>query len=160
MKNWKSLPLLLMTLIAVACFTMSCGEDLAVEEENVAYVVDVEIINPANNAQMIVDENFNVEVGFVRAENIIHNIKVEILDEDGHQVMNLVERHAHVANEFTFTAENIAISAPGTYTLRAATTDLHLDGEVDSDGHSHSHGSSDGDEQEKNNIVEHTFTVQ
>ncbi len=154
MKNWKSTPLLFMTLIAITCFTVSCSEDQVAEETATEYVVDVEIISPANNATMTAGENFNVEVDYARQENIIHNIKVEILDTDGNQVMNLVERHAHVPNEFTFSAENIAIDQPGTYTLRAATTDLHLG----DDGHEH--GASDGDAHDKENMVEHTFVVQ
>ena len=146
MKNWKSLPLLLMTLISIAVLTISCGEDRAVEE-NVAYEVEVEIITPANNASIAVGENFNVEVDYVREENIIHNIKVEIMDAAGNQVKNLVERHAHIPNEFTFTAENITISEPGTYILRAATTDLHEGGESAVD---------DGTD----NVVEHVLVVQ
>ena len=146
MKNWKSLPLLLMTLISIAVLTISCGEDRVVEE-NVAYEVEVEIITPANNASIAVGENFNVEVDYVREENIIHNIKVEIMDAAGNQVKNLVERHAHIPNEFTFTAENITISEPGTYILRAATTDLHEGGESAVD---------DGTD----NVVEHVLVVQ
>lgn len=153
MKNWKSLPILLMTLIAVACLTISCGEDREAEED-VEYVVVVEIIAPANNATIVAGENFNVEVDYARKENIIHNIKVEILDAAGNQVKNLVERHAHVPNEFTFTAENITISEPGTYILRAATTDLQLEG--DSDGHD----GADGDGEDADNVVEHTIIVQ
>ncbi|MFK7980723.1 MAG: hypothetical protein AB8G86_12130 [Saprospiraceae bacterium] len=149
MKNWKSLPVLLMTLVAVACLAISCGEDREVGE-NTAYVVDIEIITPANNTSMAVGENFNVEVDYAREENIIHNIKVEIVDAVGNQVKNLVNRHAHVPNEFTFTAENISISEPGTYTLRAATTDLHEEGA----------GNSDGDGPAADNLVEYTIIVQ
>jgi len=146
MKNWKSLPLLLITLITVATLIISCGEDRAVEE-NVAYEVEVEIITPANNASIAVGENFNVEVDYVRKENIIHNIKVEIVDAAGNQVKNLVERHAHIPNEFTFTAENVSISEPGTYILRAATTDLLEEGESGADNGA-------------DNVVEHVLVVQ
>ena len=155
MKNWKSLPLLFAILLGITFLATSCGEDRAIEEET-AYVVDVEIISPANNSTMAVGEDFNVEVDYTRNENIIHNIKVEIIDMDGNQVMNLVEQHAHVANEFTFKVENIIIDQAGTYILRAATTDLHT-GE---DGDSHGHGSGDGDGQDADNLVEHTIIVQ
>lgn len=147
MKNWKSFSTLLLALLTVIFLVTSCGEDRAIEE-NVSYDVDVAIISPANNAQMSVGEAFNVEVDYARNENIIHNIKVEIVDMDGNQILNLVERHAHVANEFTFNAENIVIDEAGTYLVRASTTDL-LDGDEHTDG--------DGDE---NNLVEHTITVQ
>lgn len=147
MKNWKSLPVLLMTLIAVACLTISCDEDREVEE-NVEYVVAVEIIAPANNATMVAGEDFKVTVDYVRKENTIHNIKVEILDTDGKQVMNLVERHAHVANEFTFESDAISIGQAGTYVVRATSTDLDTAGDNDGDGN------------DKDNMVEHTIIVQ
>jgi len=151
MKNWKSPPLLVLALITIICFAISCGEDRAVEE-NVAYVVEVEIITPANNTTLTTGENFNVEVDYTRKDNTIHNIKVEILDAAGNQVIKLVEQHAHVANEFTFKAENISISEAGTYTLRAATTDLHTEG----DGNE----PSNGDGHEEANLVEHTIIIQ
>lgn len=155
MKNWKSLPLAIAVLMTLTCGLVSCGEE-GIVEDTAAYIVDVEIISPADNVTMSINENFTVEVDYARQENIIHNIKVEILDGEGNQVMNLVERHAHVANEFTFKAENIAIDQPGTYTLRATTTDLHLEGE----GDSHGSDGANSDEHNKENTVEHTIVVQ
>jgi len=150
MKNWKSLPFLFIALLALACLNTSCGEDRAIEEA-VSYDVDVAIVSPANNTQMAIGETFNVVVDYARNENIIHNIKVEIVDIDGNQIQNLVERHAHVANEFTFQAEGIKIDQVGTYFVRASTTDL-----VDGEGDEHA-GEGDDDE---NNLVEHTIIVQ
>ena len=152
MKNWKSLPLLFIALVAIGCLT-SCGEDRAVEEAVEGYEVDVAIVSPNNNALMAVGENFNVEVDFARNENIIHNIKVEIVDMNGNQIENLVERHAHVAHEFTFTAEDIKIDQAGTYLVRASTTDFHVGDEEEKE-----HG--EGEVNEENNLVEHTITVQ
>ncbi|MEM1123902.1 MAG: hypothetical protein AAGJ18_25920 [Bacteroidota bacterium] len=155
MKKLKSSNLLFFARLLMAIFTMGCGEDREVVE-NTDYVVDIEIVSPANNATLNVGESFNVEVDYARAENIIHNIKVEILDANGEQVQKLVERHAHVANEFTFKMEDIQIDQAGTYTVRAATTDLH-DGEHGEGEHS-SHESGGHDKME--NVVEHTITVQ
>jgi len=152
MKFWKSFPLLFTMLLAITFLATSCGEDRAIEEET-AYVVDVEIISPANNSTMAINENFTVEVDYTRKENTIHNIKVEIVDMAGNQVMNLVERHAHVANEFTFKVDNISISQAGTYTLRAATTDLHIDGDEHGSGDENGHDTD-------NNLVEHTIIIQ
>jgi len=154
MKNLKSLFLLSMMLLTLSMFTTSCGDDERVVEENATYEVTIEIVSPANNATLAVGETFNVEVDYARADNIIHNIKVEILDADGNQMMNLVERHAHVANEFTFKVEDLKIDQAGTYIVRAATTDLH-----DGDGE---HGSTDGGghDGDSKNLAEHTITVQ
>jgi len=150
MKNWKSLPVLLLTLLTIACLNTSCKEDRAViENEN--YEVDVAIISPDNNAIMSVGENFNVEVDYARNGNTIHNIKVEILDMNGNLVQKLVERHAHVANEFTFKMDDIKIDQMGTYIVRASSTDLH-DGEGENQ-----HGAGNEDH---NNRTEHTFTIQ
>ena len=151
MKIWKSLPLLLVTFLAIAFLTTSCGEDRDADEAT-AYIVDVEIISPADNSTMAVAENFTVEVDYTRKENTIHNIKIEIVDMAGNQVMNLVERHAHVPNEFTFKMENITIDQAGTYILRAATTDLHIEG----DGG----GNGNGNGNDVNNVVEHTIIIQ
>ncbi len=146
MKNWKSLQLLLLVILTVACLNTSCKEDRKVDEA-VSYEVDVDIVSPANNAQMVVDEAFNVEVDYTRAENTIHNIKVEIVDNNGNQIQKLVERHAHVANEFTFKAENIKIDQAGTYLIRASTTDLE-------------DGAGEGQDDSENNLVEHTIIIQ
>lgn len=149
LKNWKSIPILFFALIAVASLSTSCGEDRAIDEA-VSYEVDVAIISPANNAQMAAGEAFNVEVEYTRKENTIHNIKVEIVDMNGNQIQKLVERHAHVANEFTFKMEAIKIDQAGTYLVRASTTDL------DSDGEEHQ---GEGNDDDKNNLVEHTITI-
>ena len=147
MKNLKSLPGLLLALLSIACLSASCGDDRdAVENES--YQVDVVIISPDNNAQMAVDENFNVEVDYARNGNTIHNIKVEIVDLNGNQIQKLVERHAHVANEFTFKMEDIKIDQAGTYLVRASTTDLEAEGHTD------------GGDTNENNLVEHTITIQ
>ena len=150
MKNWKSLYFLLITFLALTLFTTGCKED-RVAEENEAYIVNVEIISPNNNTTMAVGTSFNVEVDYKRTENIIHNIKVEILDKSGNIFNKLVERHAHVPNEFIFKSENISIDQVGIYVIRASTTDL-LDG--DSGEH------TDGEGQDNDNLVEHTFTIQ
>lgn len=145
MKNWKSLPVLLLTLFSITFLNISCKENREVVDA-VSYEVDVAIISPANNAQITIGEPFIVEVDFTREENTIHNIKVEILDVDGNQIQKLVERHAHIANEFTFKMEDIKIDQAGTFLVRASTTDLQDGtGEEDDDG---------------NNLVEHTITVQ
>jgi len=144
MKNWKSQSVLFLALLTITFLNTSCNDGREVQEA-VNYEVAVDIISPTNNTQMAVGEVFRVVVDYARKENIIHNIKVEIVDMDGNQVQNLVERHAHVANEFTFTAENVSINRAGTYFVRASTTDL-ADGE--------------GVVDDNNNMVEHTFTLQ
>lgn len=149
MKNWKSLPILFLTLFTITFLNTSCNEGREADEA-VSYDVTVDIISPSNNTQMAVGEVFSVIVDYARNENIIHNIKVEIVDMDGNQVQSLVERHAHVANEFTFTAENVSINRAGTYFVRASTTDLH-------DGDEGAHNGEGGD---NDNLVEHTFTLQ
>ena len=143
MKNWILQPLLFMAFFAFSFSSISCGEDRTAEE-NTAYIVDIEIIRPANNATMAVGENFSVEVDYARKENTIHNIKVEIVDIQGVTVHKLVERHAHVANEFTFQSEAISIGQAGTYFVRASSTDL----DAADDG-------VDGD-----NMVEHVLVVE
>lgn len=148
MKNYQ---LLFFNFLMLTLFTTSCGEDRAVEE-NVAYEVEVEIISPADNSTFAIGETFEVEVDYARAENTIHNVKVEILDAAGNQVMNLVERHAHVANEFTFKMDAVKIDQAGTYTIRAATTDLQDDEGAQS--------GNDGHDSEERNLVEHTINIQ
>lgn len=148
MKNGKLPPLLLIIFFAISFSIISCGEDREAEE-NAAYIVDVEIITPTNNATMTVGEDFKVEVDYARKDNTIHNIKVEIVDIQGVTVYNLVERHAHVANEFTFQSEAVSIGQTGTYFVRASSTDLEVEGDNDNQG------SGDAD-----NMVEHVLVVQ
>ena len=152
MNNLKSLPLLTICILALILSLMSCGEDNVADET--AYIVDVEIISPTNNTTMGIGETFTVEVDYARTENIIHNIKVEIVDVQGATVHNLVERHAHVANAFTFQSDPISIGQAGTYFVRASTTDLHTEGDE--------HHGTGGDEagHDKDNLVEHTIIVQ
>lgn len=151
MRNWTVQPRLFFAFFVIAFCIISCGEDREAEE-NVAYVVDIEIISPANNATMAVGEDFKVEVDYTRKENTIHNVKVEIVDSQGVTVHNLVERHAHVANEFTFQSEAVSIGQAGTYFVRASSTDLHIEGANDS------HESGDG--HDADNMVEHVLVVQ
>ena len=151
MKNWKSLNLLFV-LLTISCFMTSCGEDREAVE-NGEYVVAVEIVSPANNATLTAGETFKVEVDYARNEDIVHNVKVEIMNEDGNVVKSLVNKHAHVANEFTFIDEAVTIDQTGTYIVRASTTDLDATGEH-SDGH-------DGNDSDKDlNVKEHTIRVQ
>ena len=106
----------------------ACGEEATVEV--VDYRVELTIVSPLSNATYEVNEPFRVEVDYQRSDNqLIHNIKVEIVDADGMTVQRLVERHAHVAGTFTFTSDPLSIATPGVYTVRAETTDLHLEGE-------------------------------
>ena len=146
MNNLK--PIYLIMFFALSF--IACGEDTAVLTEP-AYEVNVAIISPDNGTAFAAGESFTVEVDYERNNNIIHNIKVEILDETGNSVKKLVERHAHVPNSFTYKEEDIIMNQAGTYIIRAQTTDLDLDG----DGQGVSNEDAD-----LNNMVEHTIIIQ
>lgn len=143
MKNWTSLLLLFVGLTAITCLSVSCGDKDSVED--VDYIVNVAIITPNNNASFSSGESFTVEVDYKRSGNLVHNVKVEIIDASGNTVTNLVDRHAHVADAFTFKQDNVVLNSAGTYTIRASTTDLVENGESNNDS---------------KNMVEHTIVVQ
>jgi len=152
MKSIRSL--LTLVLLSSLIISIGCKKD---GEEN--YFVTIDIITPENGTVLQKSEPFSVEVDYARAGDIIHNIKIEILNADGHSMMKLVERHVHEADNFKFTQDNIVIEQAGTYTLRALSTDMHMEGE-----HGEVHGEHGEEEHEKDkedelNTVEISFTV-
>ena len=140
-------------------FWTSCNK-----EELESYLVSIDIDAPA---AVKVGEPFDVTINYERDNDIIHNVLIEIVNEQGHQTMKLEERHVHEANSYSFSQANIVLDNAGTYTLRANTTDLH-DGESheeeDAGAHSHSEDmaghDADASSEKSHNTLEHTIVVQ
>ena len=158
MKNWKSPNLLCLAFFSLFVVASGCDKDDGTE--NADYRVEVQIVAPENGAQIATNTPFSVEVAYTRDNDIIHNVLVEIINENGHTVKKLVEKHAHEANAFTFKEAGVTLTEAGTYKLRAMTTDMHSGEAGHGEGGEHStaeHSEASGAE---HNMVEHTFTVQ
>ena len=157
MKNWKSPNLLYLAFFSLFVVASSCDKDDG--DEDADYRVAVQIVAPENGAQIATNTPFSVEVAYTIDNDIIHNVLVEIVDETGHTVKKLVEKHAHEANAFTFKEAAVILTEAGTYKLRAMTTDMHSGeaGHGESGEHSTAeHNAASGAE---HNMIEHTFMV-
>jgi hypothetical protein len=143
MKNLMTSKFFLLIIGSIMLWSIACKKENTGEEET-PYTVNIAIKSPANNAEIAVGSTFTVEVEYTRDQNIIHNILVEVLKEDGSSLTKLVDRHAHVPNSFTFKDDNVNISQAGTYKIRALSTDLVDNGNTDNN---------------KKNRVEHTIVV-
>lgn len=147
MKNFKFMPVLGLSLLCLTVFISSCNKD-GDRTVDTDYQVNVEIVSPSTDATIAAGDPFTVEVDYSREGQLIHNISIEIVDANGAMVEKLVERHAHVADEFTFKQEGIVINQAGNYKVRAMTTDLHT-GEEEHE-----------ESEEDNNLVEQNFVIQ
>lgn len=148
-------------LFSVLLLSTSCDKDE--QEDSYLVTIDIDAPNTVNKGAP-----FSVEVAYTRDNDIIHNVKVEILNENGHSMTKLIEQHVHEANAYTFKKDDIIIEEVGTYTLRAFSSDLHGDMEDGEHGEEHageSEHNADGEHDEKgeedaHNTVEKIITVQ
>ena len=111
---------LLFALIGVVL--VSCKDD----EEMTTYEVDITIEEPASNLTISVNDTFLVKVVFEReADEVIHHVKVQVLDENGDEVASLLEEHVHEAGTYTFETSIFFTSIPaGNYTIKAMSHDM------------------------------------
>lgn len=129
MKNLGFLLLLMMGSLTI----VSCGEDdvhdHSHEEED--YDVSIEIMSPAADETVTVDEAAHIQIEFTRSDDkIIHNIKIEVKDADGNVVSTLLDEHSHVEGSYMYHENSFTPDAHGTYTLVATSTDDSEEHEV------------------------------
>lgn len=118
MKNF----LLLFVLLTVVSF--GCKDDDEVMDT--PYEVTITIEQPTANAVLNIDEAMHVKVNFARgAEEVIHHVKIYVLDADGNTIETLLEAHAHVAASYTYdNATAYTPTSAGTYKIKAVSHDL------------------------------------
>ena len=137
----------LLGLLCSMLLFSSCKKD---ENEMTEYRVDIEILSPTASTSMPTDDLFTVHVKFSRPDDLIHNVNVEILDDSNTVVQELLKQHAHQMDSFELKLDDVSISSPGTYSLKAYSTDMTANGEHHG-GESHP---------EEHNIKSVNFTVQ
>jgi hypothetical protein len=86
------------------------------------YLVDITVISPEENAALSVNEAFTVKVQFDRDNDTIHNILIEIRDQEGVVVETVIDAHIHIENTFTY-EEEVTLNEAGAYTLIVITSD-------------------------------------
>ena len=121
MKNY----LLLFALIAVVSFGCK-DDDEAIE---IPYEVTITIEQPTANAVVSVNEAMAVKVNFSRgAEEVIHHVKIFVLDADGNTIETLLEDHAHTPGSFEYdNSSAYTPTAAGTYKIQAVSHDMEGD---------------------------------
>ncbi|MFK8009327.1 MAG: hypothetical protein AB8H03_23400 [Saprospiraceae bacterium] len=119
MKNF----LLLFTFLTV--FSFGCKDDDEVMDDT-PYAVDITISAPTANAVVNMNEAMAVKVDFARgAEEVIHHVKIFVLDADGNTIATLLESHAHTAGSFGYDdAAAYTPTAAGTYKIKAVSHDM------------------------------------
>jgi hypothetical protein len=113
--------LLLMFLFGIFLFS-ACEKEPEPEPQPDLYLVDITVLSPEENAVLPVNEAFTVKVQFDRDNNTIHNILIEIRDQEEVVVEKVIDAHVHIENTFTYEKE-VILSDPGLYTLVALTSD-------------------------------------
>lgn len=118
MKNF----LLLFALLTVVSF--GCKDDD--DQIDTPYAVDITIEEPTANAVMNINEAMPVKVNFARgAEEVIHHVKIFVLDADGNTIETLLEAHAHTPGSYSYdNATAYTPTAAGTYKIKAVSHDM------------------------------------
>jgi hypothetical protein len=118
MKNF----LLLFALLTVVSF--GCKDDDNVIDT--PYEVNITIEAPTANAVMNVNEAMQVKVNFARGEEeVIHHVKIYVLDADGNTIETLLEDHAHTPASYEYdNASAYTPTSAGTYKIQAVSHDM------------------------------------
>jgi hypothetical protein len=118
MKNF----LLLFVLLTVVSF--GCKDDDEIMDT--PYEVNITIEQPTAHAVMNVNEAMQVKVNYARGEEeVIHHVKIYVLDADGNTIETLLESHAHTAGSYGY--DNASAYTPtvaGTYKIQAVSHDM------------------------------------
>ena len=116
MKNY----LLLFALLGT--FWMGCKDDDPVEEP--VYKVTMTVEKPVADAVVNVNESMDVKVNFARgAEEVIHHVKIFVLDSSDNVVETLLSEHAHVAGTYTHEG-TYTPTATGAFKLKVVSHDM------------------------------------
>ena len=118
MKNF----FLLFVLLTVVSFGCKDDDDTM----DTPYSVNITIEEPTANAVVNVNEAMAVKVNFARGEEeVIHHVKIFVLDADGNTIETLLEAHAHVAGSYGYdNATAYTPTAAGTYKIKAVSHDM------------------------------------
>ena len=111
-------------LLFLGTFWASCKKDNS--SENTDYTVNITIEQPTANATITVNESLPVKVNFSRgAEEVIHHVKIFVLDENGNTIETLLNEHAHVVANYSYNnASAYTPTTSGTYTIKAVSHDM------------------------------------
>lgn len=119
MKNF----LLLFTFLTIVSFGCKDDDDAM---DATPYTVTITIEEPTANAVVNVNEAMPVKVNFERgAEEVIHHVKIFVLDADGNTIETLLDAHAHTAGSYAY--DNDMAYTPttaGTYKIKAVSHDM------------------------------------
>ena len=117
MKNYLLLFILLGTVL------MGCKDDDPVVETD-PYQISMVVEKPVADAVVNVNEPMDVKVNFTRgAEEVIHHVKIFVLDSSDNVVDTLLEEHAHVAASYTYEG-TYTPTATGAFKLKVASHDM------------------------------------
>ena len=113
--------LMLFALLSFAF--LGCSDDAPEVVED--YEVTIKIVSPTPNSTFTAFDDIPLEVSFVRgSDEIIHNVLIELIDENSGDTKVLFEQHVHQTETYTFANETgLTIGDVGSYTLRATSFD-------------------------------------
>ena len=113
---------LLLAFLSIA--SSSCKDDDTTDTSD--YTVTININNPADNSTHNISEMIPLEVVFGRGtDEIIHHVKIELIDSNGDIVSTVLEEHAHQAGSYTYSNDTaFSISDAGDYKVRASSHDM------------------------------------
>jgi len=117
---------LLMLFVCLSMISFSCKDDDDHSHNDDNYEVTININNPTANSTHNVSEMIPLEVVFSRgAEEVIHHVKIELVDSDGNVVEEIYKDHVHEAGSHTYSKDDaFSINDAGTYTIKASSHDM------------------------------------
>ncbi|MEM1220405.1 MAG: hypothetical protein AAGH79_15895 [Bacteroidota bacterium] len=110
----------LFAFLALGVTFASCNK----EEMHSDYNVDIEIMSPAEGAEVTMGEVMHTHVVFSREEGeTVHNVVVEVLDANGEVVATLIDDHVHTETSYEFHSMEFTPTEMGELTIRATSYD-------------------------------------
>lgn len=106
--------------LLLGLFTVGCHNH---DDEGV-YVVNIVINKPTANQTVTKNTAMPIDVSLTRDDKgIIHNVKVEIVNESGTTVTTLLDKHYHESGTITYTEGAYKPQTTGTFKLKITATD-------------------------------------
>jgi len=93
------------------------------EEESTAYIVEIQIIRPTQGQTSPKNTALPIAVILTREhDQIIHNLKVEVINTTTNKTEIVEEKHFHVNGTLNYSTNNYIPKSSGSYTLRITST--------------------------------------
>ncbi len=93
------------------------------DDDGTSYIVDIQIIRPTQGQTSPKNTALPIAVIITREhDQIIHNLKVEVINTTTNKTETVEEKHYHVNGTLNYSTNNYIPNSSGSYTLRITST--------------------------------------